>query len=367
MNPRSLIGKLRGMKPQLEATLLPDFFLDHFLPYESPLDVFIDDVSKIASHGGGNIPFKRLVLSQGGNATNTALALARLDAKVHLIVRTDGLGLVLLRHFFRGSGADLSHVKTDGRLASTIALEVEREGKLANVMINDSGSVVDFGFDTLTHGDLDVISNSNFVGIFNWTQNLEGGKLLLGLLHHLEKNRAVKTFFDSGDPTPRSSERGILMNDLMRSKRLDVFSLNENEAVQFALSLDPKLSLERRVNTPGAALTCARFIHDKLGVQVDLHTKDYAVSLVRGEVSFAPSFIVPIRRSTGAGDAWNAGNIYGRACDLAPDERLLLANAVAGYYISSPYARHPSRRDLSSFLERTKVRNIPKQPKNTVR
>lgn len=364
MNPRSLINRLREVGPRPEATLLPDFFFDHFLPYGSPMGVFFDDVSKIAGHGGGNIPFKRHVLLRGGNATNTASALARLGARVHLIVRTDRLGLVLLRYFFRGLGVDLSHVKTDGRLASTIALEVEYEGRLANVMINDSGSVVDFSFDRLTGNDLEVISNSDIVGIFNWTQNLDTDSLLESLLQRLERNRTVKIFFDPSDPTPRAGERRALMDILAKSRRLDVFSLNENEAVQFALSLDPKLDVGRGVNDPKAVLTCARFLHDQLGTQIDLHTKDYAASFVKGEVYLAPSFQVEVRRSTGAGDAWNAGDIYGGTWGLPPEERLLLAHAVAGYYISSPDGRHASKRDLKPFLRSTKSRKLPKQLKS---
>jgi len=366
LNPRSLMDRLGEAGPRPEATLLPDFFFDHFLPYGSPMSVFFDDVSRIASHGGGNIPFKRHVLLRGGNATNTASALARLGARVHLIVRTDSLGLMLLKYFFRGLGVDLSHVKTDGRLASTIALEVEHEGRLANVMINDSGSVVDFGFNRLTRNDLEVISNSDIVGVFNWTQNLETDDLLRSLLQRFGGNRAVKVFFDPSDPTPRAGERRALMDILARSRRLDVFSINENEAVQFALSLEPKIDVRGGVNDPKAVLACARFLHERLGTQVDLHTKDYATSFVRGEMFLAPSFKIEVRRSTGAGDAWNAGDIYGGAWRLSPEERLLFAHAVAGYYISSPDGRHPSKRDLKSFLRSTKVRKLPKQMKDLI-
>jgi hypothetical protein len=34
---------------------------------------------------------------------------------------------------------------------------------------------------------------------------------------------------------------------------------------------------------------------------------------------------------------------------------------VAGYYISSPDGRHPSKRDLKSFLRNTKPGKLPKQ------
>jgi sugar/nucleoside kinase (ribokinase family) len=49
-----------------------------------------------------------------------------------------------------------------------------------------------------------------------------------------------------------------------------------------------------------------------------------------------------VYRSTGAGDAWNAANIFADVLGFADDERLLFANIVAGQYISSPDILPPS-------------------------
>jgi sugar/nucleoside kinase (ribokinase family) len=62
---------------------------------------------------------------------------------------------------------------------------------------------------------------------------------------------------------------------------------------------------------------------------------------------------VKVLRATGAGDAWDAGNILGDANALSDECRLALANAVAAYYISDPVGSHPTRRKLVRFIEKS--------------
>jgi sugar/nucleoside kinase (ribokinase family) len=57
------------------------------------------------------------------------------------------------------------------------------------------------------------------------------------------------------------------------------------------------------------------------------------------------------RRTTGAGDTWNGGNILGILLGLSPEQRLLLANAVAGSFIESREALRPTLSDTVSFIE----------------
>jgi sugar/nucleoside kinase (ribokinase family) len=78
-------------------------------------------------------------------------------------------------------------------------------------------------------------------------------------------------------------------------------------------------------------------------------------------VTFFPAFDVELHRSTGAGDAWNAGNIFGELLDLTPAIRLCLANAVAGYYVSSKRAVHPTVDDLIAFVKAKQLRALPSE------
>ena len=52
----------------------------------------------------------------------------------------------------------------------------------------------------------------------------------------------------------------------------------------------------------------------------------------------------------GAGDAWNAGDIWGLIADIAHQDRLILANAVASLYVSSKDAQHPTKEDVILYL-----------------
>jgi len=101
------------------------------------------------------------------------------------------------------------------------------------------------------------------------------------------------------------------------------------------------------------AVFMAKKISENIRSRVDLHTASYSISAQGGEViARAPSFRVEIKRVTGAGDAWTAGNMIGEAIGLPDEYRLYLANAVAALYLSQPDAKHPSLGEVKSFIQR---------------
>ena len=187
------------------------FFLDHFLM----LNEFENDFSRIKEilfQGGGNIPGITQKISQGGNSANTALALARLGLSPHLICRTDKLGFHLLEYFLEKNSVDISHVKTDGKLAITTALEFGE--KHTNVMIGDTGSVSDFSFDLLDEKDKDLISKADMVCVTTWNLNKNGTDLAKRVFE-LAKKHNTRTFFDTGDPSPRKEDIPTLINNVL--------------------------------------------------------------------------------------------------------------------------------------------------------
>ena len=60
-------------------------------------------------------------------------------------------------------------------------------------------------------------------------------------------------------------------------------------------------------------------------------------------------------RATGAGDAWDAGNILGDGNGLSGECRLMLANAVAACYLSGSSGAHSTRLELARFVENAKL------------
>jgi sugar/nucleoside kinase (ribokinase family) len=341
---RELLQILSGLElretKKLHVVCTPSFYLDHFVEVDD-LGTFCSQLHAKYAGGGGNVPgFVQNVFS-GGGAVNTAVALSRLGVSAHFIGRTSELGYHILKFFSEQSGMDVSHVKTDGRLGQTLAIEVGQ--RRVNVMLNDVGSNDDFAFDSLRDTDLELIESCQLVAVHDWGTNVVGGTDLAVKTFEYAKQYNVKTYFDSADPSPRLHELPDLFERIIASKNLDVTSINQNELVKHVgeATIERALEFKRRI-----------------AARIDYHTPVYAASMA-DSISFFPAYNVELHRSTGAGDAWNAGNILGELLGLRPVSRLCLANAVAGYYVSSRRAAHPTLDDLLTFLTTTPLRRLP--------
>ncbi|HEC81478.1 MAG TPA: carbohydrate kinase family protein [Thermoplasmatales archaeon] len=314
------------------VVLLPDFFLDHIITFECFNDA-LESMRRVYDQGGGNIPVEGQVLTCGGNAANTAKTLAKLGVSTHFIGKTSVLGGELIRFFLEKEGVDVTGVKTDGKLAKTVAIEFEGR----NVMISDSGSVKEFDFNSFSENDLEVIGSADMVCVTNWVLNKKGTELAKEVFSFAKK-RGVKTFFDSGDPSSRRDEVDVLFKEVVSSSDLDVFSLNENELRYFA---EVANVCEKNV------LSLVEGLQSKIEARVDLHTSGFSFSngVTVDSFRLEKPFV-----STGAGDAWNAGNIFGELLGFRDDERLLFANAVAACYISRMPPTSPELDEVVMFL-----------------
>jgi len=346
----SLLEKIKSINRKdlkdFQVTLMPDFFIDHFVIFGNLSDA-IDGIKRIYMQKGGNIIGVPQKITQGGNATNTALSLARLGIKANLICKTDSLGFNLLNFFLRKNGVDLRGVKKNGKLALTTAIEFGEEK--INVMIGDSGSAADFSFDDLDDKDFEKISNSSIVCVLNWCHNREGTGLAKEVFKFAKKYN-VKTFFDSGDPSSREGEIDSLVNEVINSKNLDIFSLNENELRYYSKS--------RELHSKEDIIKALYKLKEKVHVRIDLHTEKFSLTTSQKIVEMPSIKINKKYRSTGAGDVWNAGDIFGDLLDFTEEERLLFANALAACYISSQKPIPPTLEDLKKFLLNAKTYEI---------
>ena len=329
--------KKRGSKTRIKVTVMPHFCLDIFVGCGEDCDSFTCNFKEVVDRKGGNIPIKKQILSIGGKAANCASALDSIGCDVSLITKTDRLGLILLEHFFENKKIDLSHVKTDGKLASTCAIEL----KEANVMLSDAGSLTEFGPNYLSAEDKDLIESSDYVCISDWALNHKGTQIAESVFKLAKKAKGsnCKTFFDPGDPSFRKdTEIKQLVEKVLKKKLVDMLSVNEDEVIRYG----SKIADSNTILQAGDNL--------KKITRVDLHTKDGDCSFkIPEKTAFIPSFNCKPKRLTGAGDSWNAGDIYGDAIGLSDESRLMLSNAVAAYYIS--HEVHPSVKDLIGFLE----------------
>ncbi|MGQ9706650.1 MAG: carbohydrate kinase family protein [bacterium] len=328
-----LINALKSDVSEFKVVSLPHFCIDNIAMFEGDHKSFTDKIGDIAGQGGGNIIVSQ-GLQLGGKAANTASALASLGIKTYLIARTDRLGYKLLGHLLNDTGVDLSYVRTDGELALTTSIELTD----ANIMLSYPASLSNFGPDCLSDSDWKLLSNVDLVAVSDWGLNERGTELAREVFNFIKKNGRGKTFFDPGDPSPKGErERKEIagIKDIIEDGLVNILSVNEDEIERY-----------------GGVEFLRRY------TRVDFHTKNYAISYYGDlETECIPTFDVKPHRLTGAGDVWNAGDIFGEFLGLSDNLRLLLANALSALYISYPSGKHPNIDDLRLFLNNKVLRN----------
>ena len=336
------------------VVLMPDFFLDRLVSLKWNLRSLSENLAKVAQRKGGSIDGITQTEIRGGNAINTASALATLNANVTPIVSTNDLGLRLIRFYLKSRKADLSHVKVFDEASITTAIEFESKNGRVNVMLRDVGALADFGPNCLTSGDFEAIENADYVCVFNWAGTRRfGTELARTVFRHTKTKGKGKTYYDTADPTPNKENVKELTKSVLQSKYVDFFSVNENEAICYAAQPSPQVKGPRRTfEFEKVAKEAARVLSSHISARVDLHTTRFSATFTKKGETVVSAFKVPVLRATGAGDAWNAGNILGDANRLSDGCRLALANAVAAFYISHPAGKHPKPKQLLEFLKK---------------
>lgn len=339
-------------RKSLTAVVMPDFFLDRLLDLPWDITEFSSVSADVVSRKGGSIDGITQSDFKGGNAINIASALSALGVKVTPIICTNGYGLHLLNFHFKG-GIDLSHVKVFPKASITTALELKNGSEKVNIMLRDVGSLADFGPEDLDAEDFHAIENADYVCLFNWAGTKKHGTSLAKKV--FQKTKQVgkgKTYYDTADPVPNRQGIADLLTNILETSSVDMLSLNENEAVAYAALLDSTIEEKKRtVNFADLALEAAHVLSKRFSARIDLHTTSFSASIKGSSEVVVPTFKVNVLRATGAGDAWNAGNVLGDGNGLSDGARLMLANAVSACYLSDSAGLHPSLAKLASFID----------------
>jgi sugar/nucleoside kinase (ribokinase family) len=332
---------LRRAKPGFKVVVMPDFFLDYILAYPGKLEDMTSAFLDVARRGGGNLLGWKHVVGRGGNASNVVAQLSSLGCEVIPVIETDVLGLKVLEHFLKD--VDLSHVKTTGSLSRTLSFETEHGGRRVNIMISDPGSLAEFGPEKLTEADRKLVREADFVCVLNWNQNLKGTDLAETVFSLAKKEGKAVTFFDPGDPTSRAGEIQGLNQRVLMTGLVDVLSVNENELVRLAAGVAEQPSEADVAEDP---LFGAASVFSMMGGRVDLHTPDFSATFVNGQRLRVPCAKVKPLKVTGAGDVWNAADIFAQGVGLEHRERLLFANAACAAYLKVQGLEPPSLADV---------------------
>jgi sugar/nucleoside kinase (ribokinase family) len=349
---QTVLAKLGNVEVDLNVVAMPDFYLDHSLTCDFDARMLTRRMLSVASRGGGEIPDVPQRLEVGGNAAICTLALASLGANVHPMMKTDALGLLLMRYFYETRRVDLNRIKLTGSLSPTTILELRSRKGSTNIMLGDSATISPFGFEDLVSEDLATIDRSGYVCVFDWLYNKKGTDLAEKVFGYCRAHSRARTFFDAADPTPRLKELPDLNRRVLRNGLIDIWGVNENEVLIFARLYQRKL--KRRGSN--IALDAGKVISANTGAKVYLHTAEYSAAIRDDEVILVPAFAVSPRRGTGAGDSWNAGIMVADALELTEEEGLFFANAVAGRYASNSQRVYSTIMDMVKFLKNPALR-----------
>ena len=343
---------LQQKPKECKAVVMPDFFLDRLINLDMDATEFSGLVSKVAERKGGSIDGIPQTDMRGGNAINVASALAHLGVDVTPVVCTSEFGLQQIKYRFQKTPMDLSHVKISGKPSITTALEFKNKNGKTNVMLRDLGALADFGPANIEERDYALVENVDYVCLFNWTGTLRfGTELAQAVFMRAKRSGRSKTYYDTADPTPKLKEIPALIDKVLKTDKVDILSVNENEAIIFASIFDLGLKEKKeRFGFAALAMEAARVLAKHLPARIDLHTTVFSATLKGKKEVVVPAFKVKALRATGSGDAWCAGNILGDHNGLSDECRLLLANAVSACYLQDAHGQHPTKEKLANFL-----------------
>ena len=328
------------------VAVMPDYFVDRFVKLESFGALSEAIKKKGIEGGGGSIRGIKQLETKGGNAVNVAFSLGALGVNVSLHAIAEGFPAQLLKLMAK-SYPTLEVETLGGRCGYTTAFEFTEGGRIVNVMVSDVGDLANF--DGATLEDWSRIEQANIVAVLNWASNV--GATSLCERAFSRKKRDAISFFDPADLTEATTRIPELKKRVIDRGLLDVISMNDNEARAVCKFLSSHLLPQDFSEQDMEA--AVKKIQDHFGNTIDVHTGRFSLSCDGADsVVRAPCHRVEQKIVTGAGDAWDSADILGYLARLEPEDRLYLANAAAGLYVSRESAAPPTFQEVLNFIER---------------
>lgn len=344
----AIIEKLGQLRIGGSIVVMPDFFVDRIIRLESKKE-FFNTLDEKAKRGGGSIRGVPTTDVKGGNAVNIAYCLAKLGMKVSLFTIADEVGAAMIRQAFSQFGDKATLRIASGKSGLTTAFEFPYEDTRVNVMVSDVGDNANFGPERLSsEADKAILKNADGVMVVNWASNRKGTELTESAFRN---SPSAFHFIDPADIETRKQDFSDSLAKL--ASMTDCLSINENEynSLADALGLGHLLGSSYGVDEVKAA---AKKIAEKVGISTDLHTKAGAAWSNGKESTFVHTIKVDAKTLTGAGDAWDAGDIIGYLAGLDPRERLLFANCCASLYVRDPQGEPPTMNKVFELIERVR-------------
>lgn len=271
---------------------------------------------------------KSLEMHPGGSAANTIVGLARLGIQTGFIgkVGSDEEGRILLADFER-EGVDTSAIiKSDGRSGSAMIF-VDDSGHRA--ILVDPGVNDTIGFEEI---NLDAVKNARLIHLTSF--------ICKNGLESFESQKKIATTIRaeiSFDPGMIYVEKGMKELETI-IKNSAIFLPNRSE-IELLMDLDYKDAC-REIISMGCKIVAVKI--GERGCYVVDSSEEHEI----------PAFSSKAVDTTGAGDAFNAGFLYGYIKELNLKDCGKLGNWVASKNIQKVGARTglPRKKELEEFL-----------------
>ncbi|BBH23778.1 ribokinase [Paenibacillus baekrokdamisoli] len=277
---------------------------------------------------GQEVLVQNMTLHVGGGAALFSLALAKLGLKIAFngILGEDGFGQ-FVRDKLIESGIDTRFIRksTMNNTGISIAINPEKDRSFITYM----GSNSELNLQQLDMNSVILGRHVHLTG-YRGSQN---HKEYMEMTNRL-KSLGLTTSLDVGWDDTGEWYKGIF--ELM--KQVDVFFMNEVEAQHYTGCSSAEESIAE------LSRHC-RHIVVKLG-------SEGAVAAVDGQLMYRSGFEIPVVDTTGAGDSFNAGYIYGFLTGEQTEQCLLFANACGAMSVSQSGGSTgtPDRAALEHFI-----------------
>ena len=317
--------------------------------------IFFETISDFGGYLQGkaakscSVELYKVAEKAGGNAAIFSRAISGMGVKT-TCVGTFGYPKAL-KAFETGSDSlQLISVSEPGYC---MALEFQ-DGK---VMLSENGGIndMDYALVAARIGEKNLrrmFEESDVIALMNWSEVPGCTDIWRGLseriLPNVENCSQKKLFVDISDCSRRSKTDIRNMFSLLKGfaeKCKVTLSLNQNEFDRVAdvLSLREKSLTET-----------GKGILQESGLEcLVLHQMDGAMAFTQGTVVSVPNHRVanPVI-STGGGDNFNAGFVFGMMSGMDLQESLYFANAVGSYYVS--HGKNPTLENMKEYIGRWK-------------
>jgi sulfofructose kinase len=271
------------------------------------------------------VPFLSHTLAPGGQCATAMVALARLGLRTRYIgkVGSDDLGKFQIRSL-QSEGVESSGVKiVDGADSQTAFIIVDESTGERTV---------------IWHRDERLMISPNEVD----EAAIASGRILLVDGHNVAASIAAARYArDAGIPTVLDIDN--IYEGLERLLPLIDFLISSSTfPSRMTGESDLKTALKKLSEKTGSF-----FLAATLG-------REGVLAYFHGEYIHSPAFEVDCRDTTGAGDAFHGGFIYGVLAGFSAEETLRFANAVAGMKCQAIGARTslPSLDEVNKLLSR---------------